>query len=72
MSLAHNVEFLRRLPKLNGLNAIAQVGRGLRPDLKSPLVEVKGFGRNPGELRMFAFVPTKLQQPRGLVVVLHG
>jgi poly(hydroxyalkanoate) depolymerase family esterase len=72
VSLAHNVEFLRRLPKLNGLNAIAQVGRGLRPDLKSPLVEVKGFGRNPGELRMFAFVPTKLQQPRGLVVVLHG
>jgi poly(hydroxyalkanoate) depolymerase family esterase len=72
VSLANNVEFLRRLPKLTGANAMAQVALGLRPDLKSPLVEVKGFGRNPGDLRMLAFVPTKLQQPRALVVVLHG
>ena len=75
MSLANNVEFLRRLPKLNAANAanaVAQLARGLRPDVKSPLVEVKGFGRNPGDLKMFAFVPTKLQQPRALVVVLHG
>jgi poly(hydroxyalkanoate) depolymerase family esterase len=75
VSLANNVEFLRRLPKLNAANAanaVAQLARGLRPDVKSPLVEVKGFGRNPGDLKMFAFVPTKLQQPRALVVVLHG
>ena len=72
MSLANNVEFLRRLPKLSGVNAVAQLARGLRPDIKSPLVEVKGFGSNPGDLRMFAFVPTKLQHPRALVVVLHG
>jgi poly(hydroxyalkanoate) depolymerase family esterase len=72
VSLANNVEFLRRLPKLNAANAVAQLARGLRPDVKSPLVEVKGFGRNPGALKMFAFVPTKLQQPRALVVVLHG
>jgi poly(hydroxyalkanoate) depolymerase family esterase len=63
---------LRRLPKLNGASAVAQLTRGLRPQVKSPLVEVKGFGRNPGDLKMFAFVPTKLQQPRALVVVLHG
>ncbi len=72
MSLAHNVEFLRRLPKLNGFDPFAQAARGLPADLHSPLVEVKGFGRNPGDLRMFAFVPAKLRQPRALVVVLHG
>src|SRR5262249_7550505 len=27
---------------------------------------------NPGALRMFAFVPETMQQPRALVVVLHG
>src|SRR3974390_2654650 len=41
-------------------------------DLRTPLVEVTGFGANPGNLRMFCFVPAQLQQPRALVVVLHG
>ena len=27
---------------------------------------------NPGDLRMFSFVPDDLQQPPALVVVLHG
>jgi poly(hydroxyalkanoate) depolymerase family esterase len=36
------------------------------------LQEVTGFGDNPGNLRMFAFVPEQLQKPRALVVVLHG
>src|SRR5690242_12812622 len=39
---------------------------------RSPLVEVRQFGTNPGALRMFAFVPDNLQHPRALVVVLHG
>ena len=72
MSLANNVEFLRRLPKLNGFNAFGDYGRNLRPDLSSPLVETTGFGSNPGALRMFSFVPGKLQQAPALVVVLHG
>lgn len=69
MSLAENIEFLRRLPKLN---AFAEHRAGGRPDLRSPLREVRGFGSNPGELRMFAFAPARLQQSRALVVVLHG
>jgi poly(hydroxyalkanoate) depolymerase family esterase len=72
VSLAKNVEFLRRLPKLNGINAFGDFGRNLRPGLGSPLAETTGFGPNPGALRMFSFVPDNLQQPPALVVVLHG
>jgi poly(hydroxyalkanoate) depolymerase family esterase len=36
------------------------------------LVEVTGFGANPGELKMFSFVPDELQPKPALVVVLHG
>ena len=72
MSLANNVEFLRRLPKLSAINGFGHLGRNLRPGLRSPLVETKGFGANPGELRMFSFVPDDVQRPPALVVVLHG
>jgi poly(hydroxyalkanoate) depolymerase family esterase len=72
VSLAKNVEFLRRLPKLNGINAFGDFGRNLRQGPGSPLVENTGFGPNPGALRMFSFVPDNLQQPPALVVVLHG
>jgi poly(hydroxyalkanoate) depolymerase family esterase len=70
VSLANNVDFLRRLPKLDRVNGLAELGR-LRPDVESPLVEVRDFGPNPGALRMFAFVPEPMPQ-RALVVVLHG
>jgi poly(hydroxyalkanoate) depolymerase family esterase len=69
VSLADNIDFFRRLPKPR------IVGPGQVPGhapLRSPLVEVRDFGTNPGNLRMFAFVPSRLQQPRALVVVLHG
>ncbi|MDD1532210.1 MULTISPECIES: extracellular catalytic domain type 1 short-chain-length polyhydroxyalkanoate depolymerase [unclassified Bradyrhizobium] len=69
MSLAKNIDLLRRLPRLDGLR-FAEFGRGA--DTSSPLQEVTGFGDNPGALRMFAFVPARLQKPRALVVVLHG
>jgi poly(hydroxyalkanoate) depolymerase family esterase len=72
VSLAKNVEFLRRLPKLNGIGGFADFARNLRPDLHSPLVETTGFGTNPGDVRMFSFVPEELQQAPALVVVLHG
>ena len=36
------------------------------------LVEVTGFGSNPGELRMYAYVPDDLPANAPLVVVLHG
>ncbi|WP_407186244.1 PHB depolymerase family esterase [Bradyrhizobium centrosematis] len=69
MSLARNVDLLRRLPRLDGLR-FAEPGRSA--DASSPLQEVTGFGSNPGALRMFAFVPPQWQKPRALVVVLHG
>ena len=69
MSLAKNVEFLRRLPKLNGL---AGLGRGARYNVRSPLVETAAFGTNPGALRMFSFVPGSVPHRPALVVVLHG
>jgi len=72
VSLANNVEFLRHLPKPVRFGGLAELGRNLRPDLHSPLAVVKGFGSNPGNLRMFSYVPVMLQHPRALVVVLHG
>jgi len=69
VSLAKNIDLLRRLPRLDGLR-FAELGRGA--DALSPLQEIADFGGNPGALRMFAFVPEQLQKPRALVVVLHG
>jgi poly(hydroxyalkanoate) depolymerase family esterase len=70
VSLAKNIEFLRRLPKLNGINGLGVLGRGLRQN--SPLAEVTGLGANPGDLRMFSYLPDDLQPRPALVVVLHG
>jgi poly(hydroxyalkanoate) depolymerase family esterase len=72
VSLANNIEFLRRLPKLNGIYGFGDFERNLRPGQRSPLVETKDFGSNPGNLRMFSFAPHNLQPAPGLVVVLHG
>jgi poly(hydroxyalkanoate) depolymerase family esterase len=72
VSLANNVEFLRRLPKLNGFNGLGGLGRSLRPGVRSPLTEISDFGSNPGELRMFAYLPENLPAAPALVVVLHG
>jgi poly(hydroxyalkanoate) depolymerase family esterase len=72
VSLANNVEFLRHLPKPGRFGGLAELARNLRPDLHSPLTEVKAFGSNPGHLRMFCHVPVVMQHPRALVVVLHG
>jgi poly(hydroxyalkanoate) depolymerase family esterase len=72
VSLAKNIELLRRLPKLNGINGFGDFGRNLRPGSHSPIVETTDFGSNPGGLRMFSFAPDNLQPAPGLVVVLHG
>ena len=72
MTLAENVDYLRRLRKLNGFAELGTHARSVRPAVRSPLREVTRFGTNPGNLRMFAFVPASLQYPRALVVVLHG
>jgi poly(hydroxyalkanoate) depolymerase family esterase len=72
VSLAKNIELLRRLPKLNGINGFGDFRRNLRPGSHSPIVETTDFGSNPGGLRMFSFAPDNLQPAPGLVVVLHG
>jgi len=41
-------------------------------NLEARLRETPAFGANPGQLRMFAYVPERLPQAAPLVVVLHG
>src|SRR5271163_418314 len=41
-------------------------------DLASPLESVPGFGTNPGDLKMWMYVPQQIADRRPLVVVLHG
>src|ERR1700692_4450408 len=57
---------------LHGINALEGFGRGVRRGVRSPLVEITGFGANPGDLKMFSYVPDSLQPAPALVVVLHG
>lgn len=40
--------------------------------LDTPLQEVQGAGPNPGNLRMFAYMPPRLADHPALVIVLHG
>ncbi len=58
----------------NLMNAAAEAG-GLGADIGAPagrLAEVTGFGSNPGNLRMLAYVPEDLPASAPLVMVLHG
>lgn len=71
MSLAENIEFLARLRKLNGINGLHGHGGRAQPR-GSRLAETLSFGPNPGDLRMFTFVPAGLAAKAPLVVVLHG
>jgi poly(hydroxyalkanoate) depolymerase family esterase len=71
VSLAKNIEFLRRFPKLNHINGFGFYGRN-QHGRRSLLVEVTGFGSNPGALKMFSYVPANLPRQPALVVVLHG
>jgi poly(hydroxyalkanoate) depolymerase family esterase len=75
VSLAKNIEFLRRLPKLNEFNGLPGLARGLnRGGGSRRLTETVGFGTNPGDLRMFSYLPgdQRARQKLALVVVLHG
>ncbi|MBL6991001.1 MAG: PHB depolymerase family esterase [Bacteriovoracaceae bacterium] len=46
--------------------ALAQIG-------ESSLTQISSFGSNPGNLRMFTYLPKNLaKRPRALVVALHG
>ncbi|MFB7269214.1 PHB depolymerase family esterase [Streptomyces sp. NPDC056244] len=48
-------------------------GPGFVPEARAAsLTEVTGFGSNPGNLRMFRYVPDGLPAGRPLVVAMHG
>ena len=68
-TLASNIDFLRRFPKLGGFGLY---GRGRSHVVRSPLVEGKDFGANPGGLKMFSYLPPNRPKRPALVVVLHG
>jgi len=72
VSLADNIEFLRRLPKMPGIDGLNGLTRGVRPGGGSPIKEVTAFGSNPGDLRMFCYTPDTIVAKPPLVVVLHG
>ena len=72
MSLAKNIEFLRQLPRLPGMNAWDGLSHLVPTATRGSLVETKQFGTNPGDLRMFSYVPPGLPASGALVVVLHG
>lgn len=44
----------------------------LMPDAALALTEVSNFGSNPGDLRMYRYVPANLPASAPLVVALHG
>lgn len=72
MSIADNIEFLRNLPKPSGFNGFEALKRPHGPDGGSPITESTAFGSNPGNLRMFEYVPASATVKPALVVVLHG
>jgi poly(hydroxyalkanoate) depolymerase family esterase len=75
VSLANNIEFLRRLPKLSRFNPLNEMMRAAGSHASSGrLSETTGFGTNPGDLRMFSYCPSdqRARQKLPLVVILHG
>ena len=74
MSLADNIEFLRRLPKRNELKGLNGLPHRFSRGKGSRLTETVGFGTNPGDLKMFSYLPRdqRARQKLPLVVVLHG
>ena len=72
MSLANNIEFLRNLPKLPGIKGLEGLTKGLKQGGGSPISESAVTGSNPGDLKMFSYVPATLAPKPALVVVLHG
>ncbi len=61
--------------RFEGLLAAAQksaTGRRTSADQPSRLRELRGFGTNPGNLRMFAYTPEHLAHGAPLVIALHG
>ena len=70
-------ESLARLRKMRAVfeRQLAAAAKRAPPQLPSSadrLHEIASFGSNPGNLRMFTYVPSKLPAAPALVVALHG
>ena len=73
MSLTRNVDLLRRLPKLDGLQWLRRIyRRSASAGAASPLVEITGFGDNPGRAQNVRLRAAATAARSALVVVLHG
>jgi poly(3-hydroxybutyrate) depolymerase len=57
---------------LLALVAVLLLGVAGKDALAAPLTEVAHFGSNPGNLRMFKYIPENGQASSPLVVALHG
>lgn len=69
MSLKDQIDFLGQLRKMQSASGF---GWGGEAPSDSRLTETTAFGPNPGDLRMFSFVPEGITHKLPLVVVLHG
>ena len=54
------------------VSLIAGLIAGATPASAASIVEVTGFGSNPGALKMFRYVPDNLPTGRPVVVAMHG
>src|SRR4030095_9123548 len=63
---------LRQLRSLFERSLADAARRSPAPGPKGSLREIAGFGGNPGNLRMFAHVPSALSARPALIVALHG
>jgi poly(hydroxyalkanoate) depolymerase family esterase len=66
-------QLARHRERWNELLRSAKAHKGVEGTTSaSRLTEVRGFGSNPGALRMFTYAPARLPDKPALVVVLHG
>jgi poly(hydroxyalkanoate) depolymerase family esterase len=78
LSLSHLTDLVknsRLRPKWEKLLSTYSIAQGWTNKIDSfdnRLFEVTSFGSNPGELRMFTYVPNNLPDSAPLVVLLHG
>jgi poly(hydroxyalkanoate) depolymerase family esterase len=65
-------QLARHRERWNALLRSAKTQPSFNASSATRLTEVHGFGSNPGALRMFTYVPSRLAKKPALVVVLHG
>jgi feruloyl esterase len=72
INLVKNSRLRPKWEKLLSTYSIAQGWTNKIDSFDNRLFEVTSFGSNPGELRMFTYVPNNLPDSAPLVVLLHG